>query len=62
MLLSDPEKRELYDQLGETEMLAMEDPFAAKDVSKLILILILRLIQGKHQRFQSGSRIILPGM
>ena len=31
-VLSDPQKRELYDQLGETGMLMMEDPFAAKDV------------------------------
>ena len=31
-MLSDPQKRELYDQLGETGMLMMEDPFAAKDV------------------------------
>ncbi|CBJ27545.1 Heat shock protein 40 like protein/ DnaJ domain containing protein [Ectocarpus siliculosus] len=30
-VLSDPSKRELYDQLGETGMLMMEDPFAAKD-------------------------------
>ncbi|CAM9586528.1 unnamed protein product [Scytosiphon promiscuus] len=30
-VLSDPQKRELYDQLGETGMLMMEDPFAAKD-------------------------------
>ena len=43
MLLSDPQKRELYDQLGETGMLMMKDPFAAKDMSKLILRLILRL-------------------
>lgn len=31
-VLSDPQKRELYDQLGETGMMMMEDPFAAKEV------------------------------
>lgn len=30
-VLSDPQKREVYDQLGETGMMMMEDPFAAKD-------------------------------
>ena len=54
-MLSDPEKRELYDQMGETGMILMEDPFAAKDVRKLIL----RLIQGSHNIFQLGSRLIL---
>lgn len=34
-VLSDPQKRELYDQLGETGMLMMEDPFAAKDVRQM---------------------------
>lgn len=34
-VLSDPQKRELYDQLGETGMLMMEDPFAAKDVRRM---------------------------
>lgn len=33
-VLSDPQKREVYDQLGETGMMMMEDPFAAKDVSE----------------------------
>lgn len=28
-VLSDPQKRELYDQLGETGMMMMEDPYAA---------------------------------
>ena len=36
-VLSDPKKREVYDQLGETG-LVMEDPLAAKDVSKGLVV------------------------